>query len=289
MNEQSGISVVIPIYNEEGGLTEGIAKIKKVFASLALPFEIIAVNDGSTDNTAQKLTEIADIKTLHHHSNRGYGASLKTGILAAAYPYILITDADGTYPAESIPELVKDLPEYDMVVGARTGGEVHRSLLKHWAKMPVNWLANYLVNYKIPDLNSGLRVFNKELAKKYFKILPNGFSFTTNITLAFLSDGYRVKYLPINYYKRVGSSKVKPFSDALNYLTLVIRMILFYNPLKIFIPVAGIFLLASAGTLLYDIFRLDNITEKSIIFFTAFVQVAILGLLADLINKRTTD
>jgi len=119
--------------------------------------------------------------------------------------------------------------------------------------------------------------------------LPNGFSFTTNITLAFLSGGYTVKYIPIDYFKRIGKSKVRPVKDALNYFVLVMRMILFYNPLKIFIPLSFLFFLASFVSFFYDIWFLDNLTEKSIIFFVGFVQIVVLGFLADLINKRSIN
>ena len=281
------VSVVIPVYNEQDGLEQGIRKIKNSVEGLSGDWEIIVVDDGSEDNTKEILKKIPYVNLVVHNINRGYGASLKTGILAAKYENIAITDADNTYPAEKIPELLANMSDNDMVVGARTGEHVHHSLLKRVAKWPIHLLANYLVDYKIPDLNSGLRIFKKELVKKYFRILPNGFSFTSNITLAFLSDGYRVKYLPINYYKRTGKSKIRPFSDAVNYLILVIRMILFYNPLKIFIPLSTLLLLGSLATLGVDIFLQGNITDKSIILFSTFIQVAILGFLADLINKRT--
>jgi len=280
------LSVVIPVYNEDKGVEQGIGAIKKSLEKMSANWEIIAVNDGSSDKTKEVLKNISDIKVISHDFNRGYGASLKTGILAAKYENIVITDADNTYPADKIPELLANISDHDMVVGARTGENVHHSLLKRIAKWPIHLLANYLVDYQIPDLNSGLRIFKKDLAKQYFKILPSGFSFTSNITLAFLSDGYRVKYFPINYYKRTGKSKIRPISDAIKYFTLVVQMILFYNPLKIFIPVSTILLLGSMASLFFDIFLQNNITEKSIIIFSAFIQVTILGFLADLINKR---
>jgi len=283
------VSIVIPVYNEEQALQDNLSRLFSMLQKESITSEIIAVDDGSTDGSLHVLKNFAGIKVLHHNANRGYGASIKTGIMSATFENILITDADGTYPVEDIPRLLSEMEQNDMVVGSRNGKVVHQSLLKKIAKAPIHWLANYLVGFKIPDLNSGLRVFRKDLAKKYFKLLPNGFSLTSNITLAFLSDGYRVKYLPINYYKRVGLSKVKPFSDAMNYLTLVVRMILFYNPLKIFIPLSILFFLASIAAFIYDIVVLENFGEKSIIFFSAFVQILILGLLADLINKRTSE
>lgn len=283
------VSVVIPVYNEEKGGAKGINRVKNALQNISGESEIIAVNDGSTDKTEEVLKDFGYLKIINHNNNRGYGAAIKTGIKSAKYENILIIDADNTYPADKIPEILSHTEDHDMVVGARTGKSVHHSILKRIAKWPIHLLANYLTDYKIPDLNSGLRVFKKDLALKYFRLLPNGFSLTSNITLAFLSDGYRVKYIPIDYYKRAGKSKVRPFADAINYLTLVLRMILFYNPLKIFIPLSGIFFLASIASLAYDIFVIDNVGDKSIMLFIGFVQVAILGLLADLINKRGSE
>ena len=149
------LSVVIPVYNEEKGVLRGIDAVKKSLEKLSAEWEIIAVNDGSRDGTAEVLKRIPNIKVVSHNANRGYGASLKTGILAAKYENIAITDADNTYPVDKLPEFFADMSDYDMVVGARTGEQVHYSLLKRVAKWPIHLLANYLVDYKIPDLNSG--------------------------------------------------------------------------------------------------------------------------------------
>ncbi len=282
-------SVVIPVYNEENHLGKFLEDLSYFLNNLPVDFEVIVVDDGSTDKSFEIASDVPNVKVLRHAVNSGYGSAIKTGILAAQSDKILIIDADGTYPIEKISELIEQSGQYDMVVGARTGEKVHQSPIKKFAKWPINQLANYLVDFRIPDLNSGLRIFRKDLALKYFRLLPNGFSFTTNITLALLSDGYRVKYIPIDYHKRMGKSKVHPIRDAVNYFVLVVRMILFYNPLKFFIPLSVLFLLAAMASFFYDIWFLDNLTEKSVIFFVGFVQVFILGLLADLINKRGSN
>jgi glycosyltransferase involved in cell wall biosynthesis len=285
--EKFNFSLVVPVYNEGQRLKELLEDLIHFILALQYEFEIIVVDDGSTDESFKIASQLQGIKVLRHDMNRGYGSAIKTGMLAARFDRILIIDADGTYPIEKIAELISASADYDMVVGARIGAIVHQSVAKKIAKWPINQLANYLVGFRIPDLNSGLRIFRKDLASKYLRLLPNGFSFTTNITLAFLSDGFKVKYIPINYFKRSGKSKVRPARDALNYLVLVIRMILFYNPLKIFIPISGLFFIASIVALFYDVWFLDNLTEKSIIFFVGFVQITVLGFLADLINKRS--
>ena len=283
-------TVVVPVCNEEKHILPFLDNLYSTLKKFHEPFEfeVVVVNDGSTDGTYDLIAKLTHIKLINHDTNRGYGSAIKSGILAAAADKILIIDADGTYPTEKIPDLLKHSHEYDMVVGARTN-KTHHPKVKRMAKWPIHQLANYLVGFKIPDLNSGLRIFRKDLALKYFRLLPNGFSLTTNITLAFLSDGYRVKYLPIDYFKRLGKSKVNPLRDAPNYFALVVRMILFYNPLKIFVPMAGFFFLLAIWSLLYDVLALDNLTEKTLILFVTFVQIIILGFLADLINKRGQD
>ncbi len=283
------LSVVVPVHNEEKHIEAFLDQLRSALLNCPFAFEVIVVNDGSTDKTHELILKLEQIKLINHDTNRGYGSAIKSGILAASADKILITDADGTYPTEKIADLLKYSQDYDMVVGARIVNKTHHSKVKRLAKWPIHLLANYLVGFKIPDLNSGLRIFRKDLALKYFRLLPNGFSLTTNITLAFLADGYRVKYIPIDYHKRVGKSKVHPIRDAVNYLVLVMRMILFYNPLKFFVPVAGVFFALSAWSFLYDIIKLDDLTEKTLILFVAFVQITILGFLADLINKRGMD
>ena len=278
-------AVIIPVFNEEHALRSLLIALKERLQSMPAT-EIIVVDDGSTDQSGTIASSVEGVRVIRHDINRGYGAAIKTGMLTSSTDLILIIDADGTYPIDRIPALLKDADSHDMVVGARTGDRVYHSLLRRMAKWPINRLANYLVNVSIPDLNSGLRVFRKDLACKYLRILPNGFSFTTNITLAFLSDGYRVKYIPINYEKRAGRSKVRPFHDAVNYFTLVVRIMLYYNPLKVFGPIAVLLFVCSVASLIYDVVILRNLTEKSLILFLGFIQISLIGFLADLINKR---
>jgi hypothetical protein len=148
-------------------------------------------------------------------------------------------------------------------------------------------LADYLVDRHIPDLNSGLRLFRKDLALRYIRLFPDGFSFTSTITLALMADGWRVRYLAIDYYKREGKSKVKPIKDAINYFTLVMRMSLFFNPLKIFLPLSFVLFIGSLASLGYDMY-LRNLNERSLILLVGFMQLTLLGFLADLVNRRGT-
>lgn len=276
------VTILIPAYNEERGIGPVLEQVK----ALGLPGEIIVVDDGSTDQTFEA-AQIPGIRVLRHDVNRGYGQSLKTGILASENDIIVITDADGTYPNEQIAELLSWIKSYDMVVGARTGKTVKIPLIRRPAKKFLNLLANYLAGVEIPDLNSGLRVFRKDVVREFFYILPSGFSFTTTITLAMLSNGYRVKYVPIDYHQREGKSKISPIRDTIGFTNLIIRTTLYFNPLKVFMPLSGAVALGAIGLLVYSKFVLGRVMDISVmVLLTAALQIAVIGMLADLIDKR---
>ncbi|MBD3163218.1 MAG: glycosyltransferase [Candidatus Eisenbacteria bacterium] len=283
-----GVSVVIPAYNEQEGIEEVVRQIGALPGGIESgEIELIVVDDGSTDATAAR-AERAGARVIRHGWNRGYGAALKTGILAARGWAVVITDADGTYPNERIPELVALLEEHEMVVGARTGAKVAIPWIRRPAKWFLNKLANYLSEARIPDLNSGLRAFRRETLLGYFGMLPSGFSFTTTITLAMHVNDLRIAYLPIDYHARQGKSKIRPIQDTLNFLALIVRTILYFRPLKIFLPIAGVLFLASVGIFVYSALYTEKIMDASvtITLMTSF-QMAAIGLLADLIDKRS--
>jgi glycosyltransferase involved in cell wall biosynthesis len=282
----SAVSIVVPCYNERAGLGPLLDMFEAQLKDTGVQFEYVIVDDGSTDGTGE-IPMRDGIQVVRHEFNRGYGAALKTGIRAATHDWILIIDADGTYPVDRIPDLVKEAEKCDMAVGARIGANVSHSIVRRVAKWPIHKVANYLVNRQIPDLNSGLRMFKKELAMRYMRLFPDGFSFTSTITLALMADGWRVRYIPIDYYKREGKSKVKPIKDAINYFTLVMRMILFFNPLKIFLPLSFALFFATVASLGYDVY-LRDMNERSLILLVAFLQLTLLGFLADLVNRRGT-
>ncbi|MCK5104641.1 MAG: glycosyltransferase family 2 protein, partial [Cyclobacteriaceae bacterium] len=230
----SGFTIIIPAYNESDSIEKVVAEIK----GLDGEYEIIVVDDGSVDGTYE-LAEKTGVKVLRHSCNKGYGASLKTGIKKAKYDQIVITDADGTYPIHEIPKLAGLMKKgFSMVVGARTGNDVAIPLFRRFPKWMLNKLANHLTGVKIPDINSGLRIMKKKDVLGFFNILPDGFSFTTTITLAMLTNDMQVQYVPINYYRRQGKSKIRPIYDTLNFIQLIIRTTLYFNPLKIFIPLS---------------------------------------------------
>ena len=238
------LSIIIPVYNEEVSIEETIEKTKKTIKNIDMKTEIIIVNDCSKDRSHEILKNIEDIIYLRHPKNKGYGASLKTGIKNAKGDLIAITDADGTYPIEELSNLIKYTKKYDMVIGARTKKGVQIPLIRRPAKWFIRKLAEYLTNNKIPDLNSGLRIFKKEMALRFWNLFPNGFSFTSTITIASMINDYSVIFIPINYYKRKGKSSIHPIKDFLGFINLIFRIVIYFKPLKFFIT-PGLLLLIS--------------------------------------------
>ena len=288
----NGLSIIIPVYNEENAIEETIDSIINILNNANFDYEVILVNDGSTDKSMSRIqTKLKDIENFFvfdHKINRGYGASLKTGINNSKYNTIAITDADNTYPNEKIIEFY-DMAmnqKLDMLVGARIGQNVKIPVIRRPAKKILQVLANYLANYKIPDLNSGLRIMKKSIVKKFYKILPDGFSFTTTITLAMITNNYQVSFEKINYYSRTGNSKIRPIYDTLNFVQLIVRTVLLFNPLKIFLPVSLFMFLISFILIIYRIFIAESFGVISIILFVGAIQVLAIGMLADLIDRR---
>ncbi|MCA9935285.1 MAG: glycosyltransferase family 2 protein [Ardenticatenaceae bacterium] len=278
------VTIVIPAYNEGNGIGPTLQKVRHVLNSAGMAWEIIVVDDGSMDNTAVVVEQYDFVRLLRHPHNKGYGASLKTGIRQASHEVVVIIDADGTYPCEMVPMLVEEMASYDMVVGARTGETVQVPLVRRPAKWLLNRLANYLSGMAIPDLNSGLRAFKRDVVMQYFRQLPSGFSFTTSITLAMLTNDYNVLYVPIDYFKRTGKSKIRPFRDTINFFSLVIRVILSYRPLRVFVPLAILLSFVSLSKVAYDINAYDfHIATSTVVMLTLTFQIIVLGLIADLV------
>ncbi len=281
------VSVVIPVYNEIGALEKTVHEVVEYMKASGFVFEIILVDDGSTDGSSELMAgiDLPEVRKVHHGVNRGYGAALKTGLKAARYDLMATTDADGTYPNERLPELIEALGEGDMIVGARTGQNVHIPTARKPAKRALNELANYLSGTKIPDLNSGLRVMRKETVKRFLYILPDSFSFTTTITLAMLSDGRSVSYVPVDYFHRAGSSKINPIKDTIRFTQLVIRTVMYFNPLRVFVPLSLSLFLASFLVLVYRLISGEGLLVFGIVLFVSAIQVLTTGMLADLIDK----
>jgi len=281
------ISVIIPCFNEQGGISAVIEDLKSILKQSSLKYEIVVVDDGSTDQTGD-IARKAGATVIEHGVNRGYGAAIKSGVRLAKYDYICITDGDGTYPPKVIPNLVVAISDgADMSVGSRTGNKVKIPLIRRPAKFMITKIAESIAGVSIPDLNSGLRVFKRTHVNMFLGILPNGFSFTTTITLALLTNGFRIDYLPIDYETRVGDSKIRPISDTLNFVTLILRMALYFAPLKFFIPASFICILVAIAWALISRFVLGQLADvTSTILVVLGIQIAVVGLLAEMINKR---
>jgi glycosyltransferase involved in cell wall biosynthesis len=278
------VTVVIPAYNEKLGVGPVVREIRELLAQTGIPGEVVVVDDGSMDGTGEAAAA-AGARVLRHRSNRGYGAALKTGIAAARHEIIAITDADGTYPAQTLPVLLAELQNADMVVGARTGKKVHIPLVRRPAKWVLNRLANYLSGARIPDLNSGMRVFRRDIAAQYFPILPDQFSFTTTITLAMHCDKYAVAYVPIDYHHRTGKSKIVPW-DAGSFAILILRTAMLFRPLRVFIPVVLLCLAYGAIKMSIDLVRDPNISASALLAFMSALLILLIGMLGDAIATR---
>jgi len=275
------LSVIIPAYNEESAIAPVIERVRQAVGESA---EIIVVDDGSTDQSGPAARS-AGARVIRHRGNRGYGAALKTGTAAASHNTIVIIDADGTYPAARIPDLLAALDRADMVVGARTGSHVRIP----WARRPAKWLLNRLANYltrsTIPDLNSGLRVFRRDVVMQYFPILPDQFSWTTTITLAMHCDNYAVAYVPIDYHQRTGRSKIVP-RDAGSFLVLILRTIVLFRPLRIFLPIVLLCLIYGFTKASVDMVRDPNISASAILAFMSALLILLIGMVADALATR---
>ena len=259
---KENISIIIPAYNEADGISEFLDKlIKEVKKHKEHSVEIIVVNDGSTDTTFEKANNFEGVTVISHKHNKGYGASLKTGIRACANNVVVIIDADNSYDIEDIYTLLKHFKENDMVVGVRSTLNHKGEFMKRMARRVFRTLAYFLTQRKIPDLNSGLRVMDKSIVNKYMYLLPDGFSFTTTITIAMLTNLYFVHYEPIKYHPRTGSSKISPVMDFSRFIYLILTTILCFKPVRVFMPIAFFFFAASIFVLLFSYFYLGKVMD----------------------------
>ena len=274
------ISIIIPAYNEAAGIGNVLEGLRDWRARA----EIIVVDDASTDHTAE-IAERAGVRVIRHRVNKGYGAALKTGIRAASGDIIVTIDADGEHDAAQISRLLDAMGDNDMVVGARGKGS-HAPLIRRPGKWLLSKVANYLAQTDIPDLNSGFRAVRKDVVKLFLHILPNGFSFSTTLTLALFKEGYNIAYVPITTSPRVGKSTVNPIRDGLNVIMLIIRIIALFDPLRVFVPTSAVLFLIGIAYWILDIVwrqRL-NIPSGAVIVILSSVIIFMFGILADQVS-----
>lgn len=228
------VSIILPACNEEGA----IVKVLRQIRSLPFESEIIVVDDGSSDSTGL-LAGREGVQVLRHVLTLGAGKSVKDGIDAASCERIVMLDADGTYPVDKIPEMLTTLDSgYNLVIGARHGREYHGSIFKWFARQIFRMIAQFATGKRIPDINSGFRAFRRSEIRPLFRHLCNGFSLPTTMTLAHLFLGRTVAYVPVDYYKRIGKSKVRVIRDSLRTLQFITESIAYFNPTKLFLLIA---------------------------------------------------
>ncbi|QSB14242.1 glycosyltransferase family 2 protein [Natronosporangium hydrolyticum] len=291
------VTVVLPCYNEQDHVLAEVERISAAMAETGYRWELLALDDASTDDTLAVLRaaqlRFPQLRLLPLPRNGGAGTARRLGTQQARGEIVVWTDADLTYPNQRIPELVAQLradPTIDQVVGARTSEQGSHKLLRVPAKWAIRKLAERLAGERIPDLNSGLRAFRREVSLPYLRLLPPGFSCVTTITMAFLHNQHQVRYLPIEYAKRAGRSKFRFVTDAYRYILQVLRMVMYFNPLRVLMPPALALLGIGGGKLIYDVVANPvRIATNTILLILTGLIIASMALLADLIVRSRTD
>jgi len=280
------VSIIVPAYNEEEAINSFLLNVKQIVEDHQINAEILVINDGSTDGTADNV-RAAGVRMIEHPYNIGYGAALKTGYRYARGSIFITIDADGQHNANDIPRLLELIGRFDMVVGSRSSGsdtEFHRDM----ANAIYNYLATYVANRKIEDLTSGLRAVRAHIARQFLYLLPNTFSSSATITLSALRAGYSLAYIPIQVTRRgaKSKSKIRLFEDGMRFLMIILRITIFFAPLKIFVPLSLIIFTLGFG---YGLFRIVawglNYGSTSTLLITTSVLIFLVGLVSEQIAQ----
>ena len=283
------LTVLLPAYNEQDAIQQVLEEIVEALFGEQIRYEVLVVDDASTDRTAELAEQFArlcwqcPVRVVRCPENRGAGAARKVGIRQARGEIVVMLDADGSYPAAAIPKLLSHFPAYDQVNGARTSEQGTLRWLRRPAKWLIRKLAGYLTGHKIPDLNTGLKAFKRRTMLPWLWVVPDGFSCVTTMTLAFLTNGYAVKYVPVAYRPRIGRSKFHPVKDTLAYLATVLRMVLYFRPLKVFLPLSGLMIAGGVLKSVFSFLLTGSMQESDIVIMVAGFMTCILGLLAEVI------
>ena len=279
MNQDFDVSIVIPAYNEEKAIATTLDAVKGAVSSSSRRYQVIVVNDGSRDRTAEEAAS-RGVQVVSHRRNRGYGASLKSGTLAARGDVVLFYDADNQFDPADIERMITELGDMDAALGARTQGS-HAPFSRRGGKKLLGWLANYLARTRIPDLNCGLRAIRRDVLLDYLHLLPNGFSASTTTTLVLLKEGHDVKFVPITVKKRIGKSTVKPLKDGLDTALLIVRLTTLLDPFRVFGPVAALFFVGGVVRGAYYIKYGSGLSTAALFLLVSSVIIFFFGLLAD--------
>jgi len=278
--EISKVSIVVPAFNEVDAIGEVVRTLKERFAEA----EILVVNDGSNDGTGDEARK-AGATVLDHERQLGYGASLSTGTKAATREFVLFCDGDGQHSADDVGKLINECDGYDMVVGARTE-ESSVPLSRRPGKLVLQWFANFLLGQSIPDINSGLRIFRRRILLRYLHLMPRGFSFSTTTTFAMIKTLRRIKYVPIVTRPRTGVSTVRQFRDGPMAIVLMLRLSVLFEPLKVFLSVAGFTFVLFLLSLAIDMIIASGygISDTTVTLFLSTLIIFMFGLLCDQVS-----
>ncbi|MCT2586692.1 glycosyltransferase family 2 protein [Actinophytocola gossypii] len=290
-------TIVLPCYNEQEHVLDEIKRISGAMDASGMSYELLVIDDKSTDDTLKVLEEalpqFPNMRLMPFRRNGGSGTARRIGTREAYGRIVVWTDADMTYPNERIPEFIQylhDNPDTDQVVGARTSEQGTHKFLRVPAKFVIRKIAELLAGTKIPDLNSGLRAFRRDVSLPYLRLLPPGFSCVTTITMSFLSNQHPVDYLAIDYAKRAGVSKFHFVKDAYRYILQVLRMVMYFNPIKVLMPLALTMFVAGAAKGIVDVIRYDfRVTSNAMLVLVTSLIIGSMALLADLIVRSRDD
>ena len=281
-------AIIVPVFNEELAVADTVRRIQDICSRVSgYDFEIICIDDGSSDGSGRILAALPGITVLGHPVNRGYGAALRTGLDYCTQDWVFITDADGTYPLEDLVHLLERAESgVDMVVGSRAGAGISLSPFRRLARWILRKMVHGLTGVMVPDLNSGMRIFRRSLFAEFRHLLPLGFSFTTTLTVASLYSGRRVEYIPVHYQRRVGRSNIKPVKDFIGFVILIVRLASYFEPLRFFLPVS--FALFALGILraVRDVIVVNQFGALSVILFLTAFQIFAFGVIADVVVRR---
>lgn len=284
--DTKGISYIVPVYNEAGAVRQTLERLNAVLGGIGLPYEIIAVNDGSRDDSARIAAEVDNVRVISHPVNSGYGSALKTGIRQARYDWVGIVDADGTYPIEELPRLVEKMDQgFDMAVARRSNVFEHDSFLKQVFRKTFIAVVSLLLDRHVEDPNSGFRLFRRAIAVAFMPFLCNAFSFTTSITVFTFGAGRFISYVPVEYSKREGRSKVRHLRDSVRTAQLVLQGIMYYNPVKFSILASVLFIVS--GVIPSALLHAAGCSTAGWVVFWSVAVVLILvslGLLFDILR-----
>ncbi|HTZ41447.1 MAG TPA: glycosyltransferase family 2 protein [Syntrophales bacterium] len=292
MPEQLGsvieVSIILPAFQEEQGIPSLLDRISAAMEKLGKSFEILVIDDGSTDGTAARARE-SGARVISHPYNIGNGAAVKSGIREARGKVLVMMDADGQHDPADIPRLLEPIGPYDMVVGARTK-ESETSLHRNLANRAYNWLASYVCNRRIEDLTSGFRAIKTAAARPFLYLLPNTYSYPTTLTLAIVRSGRSLKYIPVKTVRRIGRSKIRLLRDGTRFFFIIMKIATLFSPMKVFLPVSAIMFLTGLGYGLMRIFLLDGrYGPTSAMLITMSVVVFMVGLVSEQVAQLRFD